>query len=64
MNTTNARSENLTESGGMWASIKGKRRCVVLCEGFVTSFRVSSQGGPNAYIHYFGLNLPQLFRMA
>jgi putative SOS response-associated peptidase YedK len=34
LNTTNARAENLVESdGGMWASIKGKKRCVVVCEG-------------------------------
>lgn len=33
LNTTNARSENLMESSGMWGSIKGKRRCAVVCEG-------------------------------
>ncbi|KZP09616.1 DUF159-domain-containing protein, partial [Athelia psychrophila] len=34
LNTINARSENLLESGGMWQSIKGKKRCVVICEGY------------------------------
>jgi putative SOS response-associated peptidase YedK len=34
LNTINARSENLVEGGGMWGSIKGKKRCVVLCEGY------------------------------
>ncbi|KAL0573329.1 hypothetical protein V5O48_008627 [Marasmius crinis-equi] len=34
LNTTNARSENLVEGGGMWASMKGKRRCVIVCEGY------------------------------
>ncbi|KAG7087468.1 hypothetical protein E1B28_013433 [Marasmius oreades] len=34
LNTTNARSENLIEGGGMWASLKGKRRCAVVCEGY------------------------------
>ncbi|KAK1225968.1 hypothetical protein PQX77_011036 [Marasmius sp. AFHP31] len=34
LSTTNARSENLVEGGGMWASVKGKRRCAVVCEGY------------------------------
>ncbi|KAF5376113.1 hypothetical protein D9615_007773 [Tricholomella constricta] len=34
LNTTNARSENLVEGGGMWASIKGKKRCAVVCQGY------------------------------
>ncbi|KAF8235058.1 DUF159-domain-containing protein [Tricholoma matsutake] len=33
LSTTNARSENLVESGGMWASMKGKKRCAILCQG-------------------------------
>jgi putative SOS response-associated peptidase YedK len=33
LNTTNARAEGLVEGGGMWVSIKGRKRCVVLCEG-------------------------------
>lgn len=33
LSTTNARAEALVEGGGMWATIKGKKRCVVLCEG-------------------------------
>ena len=33
LNTTNARSENLIEGGGMWASIKGKKRCAIPCQG-------------------------------
>lgn len=36
LNTINAKGENLTEgAGGMWNSIKGKKRCAVLCQGFV-----------------------------
>ncbi|KAJ7781783.1 hypothetical protein DFH07DRAFT_791530 [Mycena maculata] len=34
LNTTNARSENLVEGGGMWASIKGPNRCAVVCQGY------------------------------
>jgi len=36
LSTTNARSENLAEGGGMWNSIKGKKRCAVVCEGQVS----------------------------
>lgn len=35
LRTTNARSENLVEGGGMWASIKGKKRCAIPCQGYV-----------------------------
>ena len=34
LKTINARSEALIEEGrGMWASLKGKKRCAVVCEG-------------------------------
>ncbi|KAH8822713.1 DUF159-domain-containing protein [Flagelloscypha sp. PMI_526] len=34
LNTTNARSENLIEGGGMWGSIKGKKRCIIPISGY------------------------------
>ncbi|KAG6855969.1 hypothetical protein H0H87_008910 [Tephrocybe sp. NHM501043] len=34
LSTTNARSENLVSQGGMWASIKGRKRCAVLAQGY------------------------------
>ncbi|KIY73080.1 DUF159-domain-containing protein [Cylindrobasidium torrendii FP15055 ss-10] len=34
MNTTNARAENLVDGGGMWNSIKGKKRCAVVADGY------------------------------
>ncbi|KIK54590.1 hypothetical protein GYMLUDRAFT_87947 [Collybiopsis luxurians FD-317 M1] len=34
LNTMNARSENLISGGGMWNSIKGRKRCVVVCQGY------------------------------
>ena len=37
LSTTNARSENLVEGGGMWASMKGRKRCAILCQGCVSS---------------------------
>ncbi|TDL26787.1 DUF159-domain-containing protein [Rickenella mellea] len=34
LSTTNARSENLVNGGGMWKSIMGRKRCAVVCEGY------------------------------
>ncbi|KAG2005966.1 hypothetical protein CC2G_002331 [Coprinopsis cinerea AmutBmut pab1-1] len=34
LSTTNARSENLVDGGGMWAAIKGKKRCAIPCQGY------------------------------
>jgi len=36
LNTINARAENLQEGGGMWGSVKGRKRCVVVAQGYVT----------------------------
>ena len=33
LNTINAKGENLVEGGGMWGSLKGRKRCVVACQG-------------------------------
>ncbi|CCM03223.1 uncharacterized protein FIBRA_05348 [Fibroporia radiculosa] len=48
MNTTNARSENLVERGGMWASIKGRKRCAVVCEGYFEWLKK----GKNRFPHF------------
>ena len=32
----NARSENLVEGVGMWNKFRGKNRCVVVCQGYVS----------------------------
>ncbi|KAJ3838110.1 hypothetical protein F5878DRAFT_661493 [Lentinula raphanica] len=34
LNTINARSENLVSGGGMWNSLRGRKRCVVICQGY------------------------------
>lgn len=34
LNTINARGEALVEGGGMWGSIKGKKRCAIPCQGY------------------------------
>ena len=40
LNTINARAENLEESsGGMWGSLKGRKRCVVVAQGYVQEDR-------------------------
>jgi putative SOS response-associated peptidase YedK len=35
LNTINARAENLEEGGGMWGSVKGSKRCIVVAQGCV-----------------------------
>ncbi|CAN8106395.1 unnamed protein product [Discula destructiva] len=34
MKTINCRADSLAQAGGMWASMKGRKRCVVLAQGF------------------------------
>lgn len=34
MKTINCRDDSLAQAGGMWASMKGRKRCVVLAQGF------------------------------
>lgn len=36
LNTINARAENLEEGGGMWGTVKGRKRCVVVVQGCVS----------------------------
>ena len=52
LNTTNARREQLVEGGGMWQSIKGKRRCAVLCEGSVGLILCMARNGLNGTRYY------------
>lgn len=34
MRTINARDDSLAQNGGMWNTMKQKKRCIVVCEGF------------------------------
>jgi putative SOS response-associated peptidase YedK len=34
MKTINCRDDSLSSPGGMWASIKGRKRCIVIAQGF------------------------------
>lgn len=34
MKTINCRSDSLSQSGGMWSSMKGRKRCIIIAQGF------------------------------
>ncbi|KAF8890654.1 hypothetical protein BD779DRAFT_1622349 [Infundibulicybe gibba] len=34
LSTTNARSEALVEGGGIWGSVRARKRCAVICQGY------------------------------
>lgn len=34
MKTINCRSDSLSQTGGMWSSMKGRKRCVIIAQGF------------------------------
>ncbi|KAH9948448.1 hypothetical protein B0H21DRAFT_733337 [Amylocystis lapponica] len=54
LNTTNARSENLVEGGGMWGSIKGRKRCAVICEGYFEWLKKGKERFPHFTKHANG----------
>ncbi|KIM77379.1 hypothetical protein PILCRDRAFT_618603 [Piloderma croceum F 1598] len=54
LSTTNARSENLVEGGGMWGSIKGKKRCAVVCQGYFEWLRKGKDRFPHFTKHKDG----------
>lgn len=49
MKTINCRSDSLSQSGGMWASMKGRKRCVVIAQGFYEWLKV----GPREKVPHF-----------
>lgn len=51
LNTINARAENLQEGGGMWGSVKGRKRCVVLAQGYYEWLKKGSQRIPHFTRH-------------
>ena len=40
MRTINCREDSLSTPGGMWASMKGKKRCIVIAQGFFEWLKV------------------------
>ncbi|KAI0298994.1 hypothetical protein B0F90DRAFT_1631821 [Multifurca ochricompacta] len=51
LNTINARAENLEEGGGMWGGIKGKKRCVVVAQGYYEWLKKGTQRTPHFTRH-------------
>ncbi|KAI0277879.1 hypothetical protein BGY98DRAFT_917654 [Russula aff. rugulosa BPL654] len=51
LNTINARAENLQEGGGMWGSVKGRKRCVVVAQGYYEWLKKGSQRTPHFTRH-------------
>ncbi|KAH9976732.1 hypothetical protein BGW80DRAFT_1290117 [Lactifluus volemus] len=51
LNTINARAENLEDGGGMWASVKGRKRCVVVAQGYYEWLKKGTQRVPHFMRH-------------
>ncbi|KFA70726.1 hypothetical protein S40288_08891 [Stachybotrys chartarum IBT 40288] len=49
MKTINCRDDSLSSPGGMWASIKGRKRCIVIAQGF---FEWLKNGPKDKVPHY------------
>ena len=51
MRTINCRDDSLAENKGMWTSMKRKKRCVVICQGFYEWLK-KGPGGKEKVPHY------------
>lgn len=51
MKTINCRDDSLIEDRGMWTSMKKKKRCVVICQGFYEWLK-KGPGGKERVPHY------------
>lgn len=49
MKTINCRDDSLARAGGMWASMKGRKRCLVVAQGF---YEWLSRGGREKVPHF------------
>lgn len=49
MKTINCRADSLAAPGGLWASMKGRKRCVVIAQGFYEWLKV----GPREKVPHF-----------
>ncbi|KAK3305311.1 uncharacterized protein B0T15DRAFT_555392 [Chaetomium strumarium] len=52
LKTINCRDDSLATPGGMWASMKARKRCVVLAEGFYEWLKRGPGGGKERVPHY------------
>ncbi|KAI0502846.1 hypothetical protein F5B22DRAFT_631775 [Xylaria bambusicola] len=50
MKTINCRDDSLAQSGGMWSSMKGRKRCIVVVQGFYEWLK--KDGGREKMPHY------------
>lgn len=51
MRTINCRDDSLIEDRGMWTSMKRRKRCVVVCQGFYEWLK-KGPGGKEKIPHY------------
>lgn len=51
MRTINCRDDSLIENKGMWTSMKKKKRCVIVCQGFYEWLK-KGPGGKERIPHY------------
>lgn len=50
MKTINCRDDSLAQSGGMWSSMKARKRCIVIAQGFYEWLK--KDGGKEKIPHY------------
>lgn len=48
MRTINCRDDSLARSGGMWKTMKQKKRCIVVCEGFFEWYKKNNGDGSSS----------------
>ncbi|XXH03589.1 hypothetical protein Hte_009994 [Hypoxylon texense] len=52
MKTINCRDDSLAQGGGMWSSMKARKRCVVVAQGFYEWRKKKGDGGRERLPHY------------
>jgi len=62
MRTINCRDDSLSTSGGMWNTMKQKKRCIVIAEGFYEWLK--KNGGKEKIPHYVKRKDGQLMCLA
>lgn len=62
MKTINARDDSLANTGGMWATMKTRKRCIVIAEGFFEWYK--KDGGRTKIPHYIKRKDGQLMLFA
>lgn len=61
--TINATCEKLFEGGGLWGSVRDKKRCVVVAEGFY-EWKAAEGGGKGKQPHFVRMKEGKLMMMA